>query len=314
MLKLDRLCTEERTIIDFSRWNYTDAIQLLGHYKYNRVYPHLPPHQHKGIIEICYSVKGEQTYEVESKPYKIKGGDVFITFPDEWHSSDGEPEDRGELFWMLIDVKQAKKNNSFLNFGGELSNAFCDNLLNISKRHFKGTPELKNKLQQLIAFHSKKTLDVLDFIWINHLISGFLLEVISASRNSKNIVNNHSLSKVKNFIEENIEDNFSVAQLADLVNLSESRFKPWFKQQTGLPPLEYVTRKKIYYAKTLLKEEDYPIIDVAYKLGFSSPQYFSKVFKKYTGRKPLEYRRERKLTPNILNSDLSLPSDPYHTY
>ncbi len=154
MLKIDRSCTEARTIVDFRIWKDIDAAILLGHYKYNRVYPGLPSHQHKGIIEICYSAKGEQVYEVESKSYKIHGGDVFITFPDEWHSSDGEPEDKGELYWMLIDIDQAKKNSSFLNFRGNLGNVFCDSLLNIPERHFKGTPRLQTILQQLLKLPS----------------------------------------------------------------------------------------------------------------------------------------------------------------
>jgi len=295
MLELDRVCTEDRTIIDFSKWSEAAAIILLGHYKYNRVYPGLPPHQHQGIIEICYCVKGEQVYEVGSKSYKIKGGDVFITFPDEWHSSDGEPEDRGELFWMLVDINQARKNTSFLNLRGDLVHVFCDSLLNIPERHFKGTPELKNILQQLLKFHDLKTMDPLDALWVNHLITGFLLEVIAASKRPQFQVKNDSLSKIINFIEENLEANFSIAQLADLVNLSESRFKSWFKLQTGLPPLEFTTRKKITYAKALLKKKDYTIVDISYKLAFSSPQYFSRVFKKYTGSLPSESRKEENL-------------------
>lgn len=303
MNKLDLKSTRERRIIDFQKWNIKNAVAL-GHYRYKTVFPQLHPHIHPGMMEIVYCVNGEQIYEVNGQLYHVKGGDIFITFPDELHSSAGQPEDRGELYWLIIDVSQPKA--SFLHFDIEEGPAFCQSLGSLSKRHFKGSATMKKQLETIMLLHASKKLTPMQTIEVKHLLTGFLLELISASNLKSSAADNESLNTIKKIIEDNIHENYSIEQLADFVFLSESRFKSWFKQQAGIPPQEFVLRQKIIHAKKLLEKDDYNIGRIAHELGFSSSQYFSNVFKKFTGFKPTEFKTNEKNAAIPLEGDTSL--------
>ena len=62
-----------------------------------------------------------------------------------------------------------------------------------------------------------------------------------------------------------------------------------FKQQTGYSIMEYYNRAKVERAKELIRERKYSFATIAEMLGFSSPGYFSKTFKRVTGQSPQQY-------------------------
>jgi AraC-like DNA-binding protein len=64
-----------------------------------------------------------------------------------------------------------------------------------------------------------------------------------------------------------------------------------FRKQTGLPPHEYIIRQRVEHAKYMLVNTDMSITGIAYKLLFSSSQYFSTVFKRFTMVTPNQYRK-----------------------
>ena len=81
----------------------------------------------------------------------------------------------------------------------------------------------------------------------------------------------------------------SLDELADSVHLSASRFKAKFKEQTGIPPAEYLLRRKVEAARRLLAAGQ-RVTEVAFALGFSSTQYFATAFKRFANLQPREVR------------------------
>ena len=286
MDSIDIISTNERTIIDFSNWGINGLV-VIGHYKYFQVRPKLPRHHHPNLIEVVYCAKGEQMYEVNEQTYLLKGGDIFITLPDEFHSTAGYPEDKGELYWIMIDLS----NEKLLNYEKQEAKAIKHSVLHIPNRHFSGSNSIKQILEKIVAFHKYESLNLIQKITVKHLIEGFLLELTELGYKETATINDETIIAIKLFIDKNIKNDFSISQLASHVHLSESRFKAWFKEQTGIPPLEYVQRKKIQLAKELILRGQDSIYDVSFELGFSSSQYFTKVFKKFTGLNPGEIKK-----------------------
>lgn len=68
----------------------------------------LERHFHPGCMEIVLIIKGFQTYEVNGEAFSLSGSDVFITWPDEIHSSGTQPENVCEMIWMQIDLSPDK--------------------------------------------------------------------------------------------------------------------------------------------------------------------------------------------------------------
>ena len=85
-------------------------------------------------------------------------------------------------------------------------------------------------------------------------------------------------------------EKLSVAQIAGMINMSESRFAHVFKKETGISFWEYVNQVRMEHAEKMLKETDLRIGDIAEKIGVDNPNYFSAQFKRRKGKSPLAWR------------------------
>lgn len=93
------------------------------------------------------------------------------------------------------------------------------------------------------------------------------------------------------FIENNYSENISVETLAEQVNLSASHFSRAFKQAMGTTPYQFVMLYRVERAKTLLKKNDKPLIQIAEECGFSDQAHFTKVFNQLEGMTPKVFRK-----------------------
>lgn len=82
----------------------------------------------------------------------------------------------------------------------------------------------------------------------------------------------------------------SVAYFANKLHLSPNYFGDLIKKEAGKPPLEYIQNKIVNEAKNKIFESKKSINEVAYELGFTYPQHFSRFFKKIVGQSPNEFR------------------------
>ncbi len=115
------------------------------------------------------------------------------------------------------------------------------------------------------------------------------------SRENKSIGINHKklsfLGKADGAILEHLEDeDFSVNHLADAICLSRSQVHRKIKAITGYSTSIYIRMKRLQKAKELLTVEDLTISEIAYRVGFKSPVYFSQIFRKTFGESPTESR------------------------
>lgn len=98
------------------------------------------------------------------------------------------------------------------------------------------------------------------------------------------------MSEAKTYIDKHLFRDLSVEEAATHAGLSSSHFSLLFKTAYGETFIEYVTRMRMETAKSLLKETPMSVAAVAKEVGYAERRYFTKVFLKYTGRKPTDYR------------------------
>ena len=82
----------------------------------------------------------------------------------------------------------------------------------------------------------------------------------------------------------------TLESVAAHVHLNPSYFSTMFRQATGSTFKEYLSMVRVEESKRLLANTDYSLIDIAVATGFQDQSYFSKVFKRYTGLTPGQYR------------------------
>lgn len=98
------------------------------------------------------------------------------------------------------------------------------------------------------------------------------------------------LQEIDRFLDEHIDRMVSSLEMANHLHLNASYFSRYFKKMTGVNFTDYVNQYKMHMAITMLSQPNETVENVAYTLGFSNRAYFSKVFKKYSGNSPSEYK------------------------
>lgn len=99
------------------------------------------------------------------------------------------------------------------------------------------------------------------------------------------------MERVENYIREHISEEFSQEELARMVYISPTHLRRLFKKKHNMTMVDYVTEMRVQLAEELLKEDRLSISAVAEKTGFRNYSYFTKIFKKYKGATPREYKR-----------------------
>jgi AraC family transcriptional regulator len=98
------------------------------------------------------------------------------------------------------------------------------------------------------------------------------------------------LKQLKDFIEENLAEDLTIAKLATVAHISPFHFAREFKAATGQSPHRYVTQQRIERAKMLLSVTRLSVSEVAYRVGFSNQSHFTAQFRKATETTPKGYR------------------------
>lgn len=98
------------------------------------------------------------------------------------------------------------------------------------------------------------------------------------------------LRRVTEFIEENINSELSLADLATIAQFSEYHFSRMFKLSTGLTPHRYVMERRVARAKELLSQSQISIKEISTSVGFADQAHLTTVFKRLTGATPKQYR------------------------
>jgi len=98
------------------------------------------------------------------------------------------------------------------------------------------------------------------------------------------------LNQVKDFIEEGLAEDLSIADMAAVVHMSQFHFARAFKTATGQSPHRYLTQRRMEQAKVLLSVTRLSVAEVAYRVGFYNTSHFTAQFRKATGTTPKAYR------------------------
>lgn len=277
--------SSEREILDFRPLGFRDVL-VLGRYQYAAAHSPLAQHTHGRMMEICYLARGQQTYLVGETRYDLTGGDVFLTFPSESHGTGTAPESKGTLYWCL--VRLPEKNERLLSLTRSESRQLIARLLALPRQFRLGDGPSKD-LDRVFAVYRQKHLP-LGTVEMRNVLLGFLLDLVRACEHREPGVS-PTIRQAIQFVARQPKRMFAIRELARLCGLSESRFKERFRHEVGVPPAEYMIRRKIDAAKSLLLSGNQTVTGIAMGLGFSSSQYFATTFKRYTGRTPGEYRR-----------------------
>lgn len=122
--------------------------------------------------------------------------------------------------------------------------------------------------------------------------------------------NQNRLAHAVQYLREHLQDNLSVATLAEKACMSEPHFYRCFKQQFGFSPVEFINRERIHHATQLLTNTELNVTEIAFECGFNHANYFLKVFRRQLGVTPTQFR-ERQKARALSQSALWATSDSF---
>lgn len=257
---------------------------------------HMEPNIHD-YFEMVYIKKGHAVFEIAGSFVEIGPNNIIIIKPRQFHK---------------FEVKsQAGCEFIVLNFGFE--NKFDNQFSGVSLEDFLNFVNKKEwgAFICLKVSHKNEIINLLNRIlkerenpeigseFLNYLLVLELFVLISRALKMEweNSIKNKS-PKLKeliqasvNYINNNYERDISLTDISKYVFLSPSYFARAFKEEMGVSPINYLLTVRVERAQELLRDTDSKISDIALSVGFSNQQRLNDIFKKYTKKTPLQYRK-----------------------
>jgi AraC-like DNA-binding protein len=234
--------------------------------------------------QIVYITRGRGYFKtMEQQLHAIVPGTVFMLFPGVWHTYCPVAETGWDEYWVGFKGEYADtlRRKGFFSplqpvFHIGLDNSIIDDFHSIFELAAEEGPGFQFGLGALVLL----------------LLSKILRISLKGTRTSDE---ERILQVSKCYFEENLYGSLHIQGLLHRVAISEPALRRLFKRDTGLSPYHYFLQMKIKKAKQLLEEGQFAVKEIAYKLGFESEGYFSRLFKKKTGFPPTGWQSNRHL-------------------
>lgn len=229
--------------------------------------------------QLMYIRKGKIKIDVLDKTVTLPAGSVIIYHPHEPQRYTYEKKDKYECTWV--------------HFSGTIVEKMLKDLGIFEKRVFKvnDVSTLEDLLAGILPEHR------LQRPGYEYNEAALIIEVLCLlSRNERETVYEYSTSRQKIEgvlieMERNVTGSFPLEEYAKRIHLSPGRFAHLFTETVGMSPHRYMITLKLKKAKQLLRQTDHSVREIAKLSGFGDPMYFSRIFKKYNGFTPMQYRK-----------------------
>lgn len=252
--------------------------------------PGLPAHTHRERMEISHILKGERVYRVGGKNHHLRGNQVFVTWPNEMHGSGTHLHGRGLHLWLQVALP--KPGAPFLSFNAQRARPLLKALWEMPRRQFNAVPGMRELYVRMLDLCRKGPSELAGIQFTALLTEWFLLVADASTREPTEEIT-PDIARALDLIARVPYHHPTIDDLADAACLSESRFKGKFKEQLGVPPGEYLQRRRTEVAADLLTKGGKSLTEIALELGFSSTQHLSVAFKNIFGLSPLAWLKRQ---------------------
>lgn len=231
--------------------------------------------------QLLYITEGEGVFNsAHAKDIPLKAGDLFLLFPGEWHNYHPTGKNGWKSYWIGFKGKNVddRVKAGFLSVDKPIYHVgFSADIIRLYEEAYKRAQEEAPYLQQILAGI------------VNHLV-GLMYALERSMELSKDHTRVDMINLARLRIRESLEVDLTIQQVAEELGVSYSNFRKLFKEFTGISPALYQQDLRLQRAKELLATTSLSIKEIAYRLRFESPDYFSSKFKIKTGKKPSEFR------------------------
>ncbi len=252
---------------------------------------HFQMHSHKRI-ELNYILQGSCVMKLENELIKLNQNNSILIFPNSNHDFYVDSKSGVKIIQLEFQI-DTEFTSSFTDIPkSEIS--FLLNLQTQSSSYLKipNNREIGNCMDRIIKENKLKltnfqSLSKLYFLELILLLSRYNYRQLATTKQQEN----EYVVKAMNIIHANYNTVFSVSNLAKTCNISDRYLRKLFHIHLESTPQEYCNNLRIKKSVDLLADRNIPIKEIAYSVGYSTPQYFSRMFKDKYGFSPQTYRK-----------------------
>lgn len=257
-----------------------------------------------GHHELIFTVEGEGTYEMNGQRYLVRKGDFFFIPRNVLHNGWAHSSERvWKSLVIELDFSLAHEPELYLDdiavFPAVLP--FYKHFILEREAILHVPPELEPQIGLIIE---RLTLEMAeqgpdyDLILQSSMIQ-YLVLISRAARQALSVTPLRQyagrakrlfrLETARQYLQQNYQQELTNDDIASQAHLSPFHFARLFKEAFGIAPHQYQLQLRIEEAKRLLVMTDMPIAQIAERLGYSSPEYFSRVFSSKVGVPPRSF-------------------------
>lgn len=275
---------------DISKKFFLKKLYTMFEYKYPKGY-YFDGEEHD-FWEIVCVLDGEIGVSIDEKIYNVGANQAIFLKPMQFHRLWAEKSTMPHLFIVSFSV------------GGEFDIEKA--IYKLSKERKEDIFNLLKMAENIFEFNDifvksvKNNADIKAHIFANKM-ENFIISLYDNQSYSDNVVvsgKTKYFENIINFLKNNLDKNLSIKAIAENVGMSESNLKKVFNTFTGKGVIDYFNNIKINHAKQLLSM-GISVKECAKKTGFPEQNYFSNVFKKFTGLSPKNWLASQNKSKNL---------------
>jgi AraC-like DNA-binding protein len=227
---------------------------------------------------LVYVAKGQGFYENRKAGLqKVKAGSAFIVFANEWYRHRPDPETGWESLWIGFQGDTAKRLvTSFLR---------PDNPIVTLHRPVEFEMTLRDFVEGMVEAPLEYPLSTGGEILA---LLGHLIE--QKEMNEPGAKYYYAIRKAQSYILRHAFEKIDYYKLATQIGISETTFRRNFLNLAHSTPLQFQLLIRLKHASKLLEETDFPVSEIALKVGFDLPHYFTRLFTAKLGYSPKQHR------------------------
>lgn len=233
---------------------------------------------------LIYCVEGKGQYHINGKTYTVKKNQYIIIPHHIPYSFEADVNDPWTIYWIHF---RGKLIDSFLS-----PNPSPQTILSDERSRQQVRVRLFEETYNSFAMGYIKEYLSYSSMCLYTFLSTFIFQEQFRHIGAPNHKELSFSMRVIYYLQEHVETNLTLQDLADYFKYSESHFSTLFQKETGTSPINYFIRLKIQKACQYIELTDMKLNEIAMRLGFDEQAYFSRVFTKVMGMSPSAYRKK----------------------
>jgi AraC-like DNA-binding protein len=251
----------------------------------DQAYTRLPRimHSHNDIMEIVFIKEGSGSHVIGDQKYSTRKGDILIYNSNVLHDEMANPDTSMSVYCCGITNLKLKglpvnhlvlEEVSYVLHSGEQADQIEALLKMMCSQVQEEKPGAEGMCNYLLSA-------------LISLILQLPQEVTVLSNSEKSFLSN----RIKQYIDENYLEEINLDSIAQSLSISPFYLVHVFKESTGFSPIQYIIRRRIGEAQSLLINTNYNVTQIAGMVGYDNISYFTTLFSKTVGMTPKKYRQ-----------------------